>query len=527
MLTTMQGALRRFTIRTRMQGAVAMVLAMFAVVGATGVVGGLQLQALNQHMVAHSLGETRAVAEVRQHLMAVRLHEQQMVIDYENTDAVKALRTQWQAGIAATGKALQGLVGAEDDADNALAHDAIEKLQAYESALQPVLSQVEAAGYDNAGVVDRQFSRARQHVLRVTETVDKIDANVTAEAEATTAASDRTMQAVLWSFGGALGLMLVTVVPLTLLNSRSITAPIHQARAAALAIAAGDLTQPIAAEGADETAELLRALGQMQASLQRVVGEVRHTADSIAVASAEVASGNNDLSRRTEVTAGSLQQTASSMAQITGSVQHSADAARQAQQLAAEATQVAQQGGTAVAGVVSTMGEIDASSKKIADIIGTIDGIAFQTNILALNAAVEAARAGEQGRGFAVVAAEVRSLAQRSAGAAREIKGLIGASVERVDSGARQVRDAGATMAQIVASVQRVTRIVGEITASAAEQSNGIGQVNQAVGELDQMTQQNAALVEQSAAAAESLKSQAQRLTETVAAFRLPASHAA
>jgi methyl-accepting chemotaxis protein len=248
---------------------------------------------------------------------------------------------------------------------------------------------------------------------------------------------------------------------------------------------------------------------------------VRHSADSIQTASAEIASGNADLSTRTEQTASNLQQTASSMSQLTGAVRQSADAAGTANQLATSAAEVAQRGGAVVGQVVSTMGEINDSSRKISDIIGTIDGIAFQTNILALNAAVEAARAGEQGRGFAVVAGEVRSLAQRSASAAREIKALIGNSVERVEAGTRLVQDAGSTMNEIVASVQRVADIIAEIGAGAGEQSQGISTINTAVNQLDQMTQQNAALVEESAAAAESLKDQAQRLSEVVATFRL------
>ncbi|HYP32621.1 MAG TPA: methyl-accepting chemotaxis protein, partial [Burkholderiaceae bacterium] len=252
-----------------------------------------------------------------------------------------------------------------------------------------------------------------------------------------------------------------------------------------------------------------------------VVGQVRLSSDSIATGSSEIASGNADLSQRTEAQAGNLQQTAASMEQLTGSVRANADTAGVANQLATEASAAAGRGGVAVNRVVETMNEIAASSRKIGDIIGVIDGIAFQTNILALNAAVEAARAGEQGRGFAVVAGEVRSLAQRSAEAAKEIKALIGASVDRVESGSRLVNDAGTTMTEIVASVQRVTDIIGEISAASTEQSQGIVEVKGAIGEVDQMTQQNAALVEQSAAAAESLKDQAARLAQVVSTFRL------
>ncbi|MEH0165338.1 methyl-accepting chemotaxis protein [Roseateles microcysteis] len=285
-------------------------------------------------------------------------------------------------------------------------------------------------------------------------------------------------------------------------------------------MADGDLSQDIVvAPGADQS--LLAAVRDMSRGLAGIVANVRTGTDSMTVASREIAVGNQDLSVRTEKQASSLEQTSSNMQTLTDTVRQSADAAAQANQLAGSAAAVAQKGGQVVSQVVSTMNEINTSSKKINDIIGVIDGIAFQTNILALNAAVEAARAGEQGRGFAVVAGEVRSLAQRSAEAAKEIKGLIGASVEKVESGSRLVEDAGSTMTEIVASVQRVSDIIGEITAAATEQSQGIGQVNQSVTELDQMTQQNAALVEQAAAAASSLEQQARSLQTAVSTFKL------
>jgi methyl-accepting chemotaxis protein len=319
------------------------------------------------------------------------------------------------------------------------------------------------------------------------------------------------------------GLSAVAVgILLSLWLTRSITRPLSQAVQATNRIAGLDLTEQIHGHDRDETGRLLNALDSMQQSLRGLVAQVRTSTDSISTASAEIATGNQDLSTRTEQTASSLQQAASSMDQLTGTVRQSADSARTANQLAASAASVASRGGEVVAQVVSTMDEINASSRKISDIISVIDGIAFQTNILALNAAVEAARAGEQGRGFAVVASEVRSLAGRSADAAKEIKALIGASVDRVDTGSRLVKDAGSTMTEIVNSVQRVSDIIGEIAAATSEQSSGIAKVNSTVSELDQMTQQNAALVEEGAAAAESLKDQAVRLSEVVSAFKMP-----
>ena len=304
---------------------------------------------------------------------------------------------------------------------------------------------------------------------------------------------------------------------------RSITVPLDEAVETIDAIAAGDLTRELQSTRKDEFGHMLRSLSAMSTRLRGVVSEVRVGVDSVSSASIEIANGNHDLSARTEQTASNLEETAASMEELTATVSQSADTARQANQLAGTAAQAAARGGEVVGQVVTSMQQITDSSRKISDIIGVIDGIAFQTNILALNAAVEAARAGEQGRGFAVVASEVRSLAGRSAEAAKEIKNLISASVENVESGSAQVAQAGQTMSEIVASVQRVSDLIGEITASSSEQRDGIAQVNQAVTHLDQMTQQNAALVEESTAAAASMRDQAQRLAEVVAVFNVGA----
>jgi methyl-accepting chemotaxis protein len=320
--------------------------------------------------------------------------------------------------------------------------------------------------------------------------------------------------------GGVLLLSMLTGL-LSYRISLSITRPLGEAVDLARQVAAGNLTVRIDVKSKDEIGQLLQALKDMNQGLVKIVGEVRIGTDAIASASSQIASANLDLSSRTEQQAGSLEETASSVEQLTSTVKQNADNARQASKLAGSASEVAVKGGAMVSQVVDTMNSINASSKKIVDIISVIDGIAFQTNILALNAAVEAARAGEQGRGFAVVAAEVRNLAQRSATAAKEIKTLIGDSVEKVDAGGKLVSQTGATMKEIVSSVQRVTDIIGEIALASQEQSAGIEQINQAINQMDQTTQQNAALVEQAAAAADAMQEQAASLAHTVGVFRL------
>ena len=318
---------------------------------------------------------------------------------------------------------------------------------------------------------------------------------------------------------GVAGLALLVVLSWVLVAR--IRQSLSEVSGVARRIGEGDLSRPVQVSGRGEVAEMMLAMQQMQASLVRIVGEVRLSSDSIATGSSEIATGNADLSQRTEEQASNLEETAASMEELTSTVKNNADTAHKAAALAGEASRAAVQGGEVVGQVVSPMEEISAASRKITDIISVIDGIAFQTNILALNAAVEAARAGEQGRGFAVVASEVRGLAQRSADAAREIKTLIGASVEKVENGTQLVSEAGRSMEGIAAQVQRVSDLIGEISSATSEQTTGISQVGEAVTQLDQVTQQNAALVEQSAAAADSLRHQAAKLAEVVSVFRL------
>ncbi len=401
-----------------------------------------------------------------------------------------------------------------------------EEIAALSKRTLPLLRRAAKEGQEGANI--EATTTLMQHVRpgealwrdKVTQLIS-LETSLNASANAAAQAAQRRSGLLM---SALIGVALLAGVGLGWTITLSVKRGIDGAIGVAERIAEGDLSSAVEASGNDEISRLLQAVARMQQRLRALVGEIRESAQSIQLASSEVAAGNADLSRRTEQAASNLQRTASSMEQITGTLKHSADSARIANQLASSAASVALRGGEVVAQVVSTMDEITASSNKIADIIGVIDGIAFQTNILALNAAVEAARAGEQGRGFAVVAGEVRNLAQRSAEAAKEIKGLIDTSVDRVEAGSRLVGDAGATMREIVVSVQRVTDVIGEITSSSSEQSRDINHINSAVTELDHMTQQNSALVEQSAAAAESLKGQALRLAEVVSTFRLQGS---
>ena len=322
-----------------------------------------------------------------------------------------------------------------------------------------------------------------------------------------------------WMLGVGAGVSLLLGLWFAVFATRSITTPVQRAVEAAEEISKGNLSIDIDAHGKDEPARLLHALAEMQQSLSRIVGHVREGSENVATASSEIAQGNNDLSARTEQQASALQQTAASMEQLNSTVRQNADNARQANHLAMSASTVAVHGGEVVGQVVETMKGINDSSRKISDIISVIDGIAFQTNILALNAAVEAARAGEQGRGFAVVASEVRNLAGRSADAAKEIKSLITASVERVEQGTVLVDKAGATMIEVVTAIRSVTDIMGEISAASNEQSTGVAQVGEAITQMDQATQQNAALVEESAAASDSLRNQASQLVQAMSVF--------
>ena len=514
--------LGQLSIRARLYFATTFSLVLLTAVGALGYVALDRSRTTLQELFARQVQTLTDMAELRTDLGHLRRAEKDIIINFNNAVEVQALREGLSRQLDALRKSMAQV--REVQAGNVEFTGALDKALAevgqYEGGLVPIFDQIERALLDGAGA-GAYAERFKAHM----DTTDALLASLATQArghmEEARAALDQRTATMSTLIAAAVLLGLAVLVPLTLFSVRSITQSLEQARALAERIAAGDLSHAVQSRQRDEIGSLVAAMGRMQDALRTLVGQVQQAAGSIATASDEIALGNQDLSQRTEQTAASLQQTASSMELLTGTVQHSAESSRQASGLAANAAEVAVRGGAVVAQVVQTMGEISDSSRRIGDITGVIDSIAFQTNILALNAAVEAARAGEQGRGFAVVASEVRSLAQRSADAAKEIKALIGASVERVEGGSRLVAQAGETMTEIVASVRRVSDIVAEITSAAAEQAGSIGQVGQSVSHLDQMTQQNAALVEESAAASQSLRDQAGRLTEAVSRFKL------
>jgi len=403
----------------------------------------------------------------------------------------------------------------------------LEQVDAAEKAYAAKLAEIRElhrGGEPNVpALVDKDLRPLAEQTLSALDGLRQHMAGLLRESQERTAAVATASE---WILGLGAALAVLAGLLLAALVTRSIVRPLERGRQLALAIAEGDLTQAPQTRANDEPGQLLAALTGMQQRLAGIVGEVRSGAEGVASASAEIAHGNSDLSARTEQQASALEETSASMEQLNSTVRQNADNAHTASGLAVQAREVASQGGNVVAQVVDTMKGINDSSKKIADIIGVIDGIAFQTNILALNAAVEAARAGEQGRGFAVVASEVRSLAGRSAEAAKEIKALIGASVERVEAGSALVDRAGTTMGQVVQAITRLSDIVAEISAASTEQSQGVAQVGEAITQMDQATQQNAALVEESAAAADSLRAQAAQLVQAVSVFQLTATGA-
>jgi len=512
-------ALENISIGKRLAAGFALVLAMALAIGGAGIwylnaIGAATRSAMDvplakERMIAEwrtqtfgAIRRTAAVVKSADPSLVAFFKDDAAATDARATELIKKIEPlladqQEQAQFRKIGELRATYKKAKEAAVKAKgAGDAAEAERLLEQEFMPAAKVYEAAV---GALVDMQHGR-------IDATAHEIDGAIAASARV---------------IGMLCALALALGVLCSWLLARGIVVPIRDAVELAEAVAHGDLTRRTGATTRDETGALLRALGRMSESLVQIVGDVRGGTGAIHGAAGEISAGNLDLSSRTEQQAAALEQTAASIAHLTDTVRQNADNARQANQLSIDASRIAAEGGDVVGQVVATMGSINASSRKIVDIITVIDGIAFQTNILALNAAVEAARAGEQGRGFAVVAGEVRTLAQRSAAAAKEIKELIGDSVGKVDAGARLVDQAGATMEQVVGSIRRVTGIMAEIASASQEQTTGIEQVNQAIAQMDETTQQNAALVEQSAAAAASLQDQAGKLAQAVDVFKL------
>ncbi|HEX5684555.1 MAG TPA: methyl-accepting chemotaxis protein [Ideonella sp.] len=500
------------------------VLLMMAALVGTGIWGLNALHGMTRDAMEQDVALAQHAADLQILVLQERRFEKDAFINLADADKRNGYVKKWQdagARLQATLDKAKALSLPEQDKADLTQIGASYK--AYADGFASTMAAIEGGQLASTQEANAAIGKFKESVHGMEKTVDAINERAMQRAASVVARVDsvRARSASIQIGLAAVGMLLAALS--CWLVTRTITRPLDQAVKAAETVAAGNLSSSIEARYRDEPGRLLAALQRMNGNLVDIVSQVRNASDSIATGSSEIAHGNANLSQRTEEQASNLQQTAASMEELTATVKHNADTARQATQLAASASAVALEGGTMVDHVVQTMDDISTSSKKISDIIGVIDGIAFQTNILALNAAVEAARAGEQGRGFAVVAGEVRSLAQRSASAAKEIKSLINESVEKVQNGTRLVADAGQTMDNLVSQVKHVSDLIGEISHSSLEQSGGISQIGLAVTELDQVTQQNAALVEESAAAAESLKHQAGRLTEIVAVFKLAA----
>ena len=515
-------ALGRLSIRARLYFGTIFSLVLLVIIGAMGFIALDRTRGTLEVLFSQRVQTLTDMSDLRTALGDLRRAEKDIIINFNNTVEVAALRESWGKTLAALRKSLAEVrqVQAGDAAFVAAIDKSLDEIKQYEAGIVPIFDQIERAQIDGAGG-GAYADRLKTHMEATDQLFSRLATSAREQMQEARQGVDTLAATMSGLIGVALVLALAVLIPLTYLSVRSITRSLAQARDLAERIAGGDLSGDTQALNHDEVGQLVTAMGRMQQSLRGLVRQVQDAAGNISTASSEIATGNHDLSQRTEQTAANLEEAASSMEMLTSTVQQSAQASRQASDFASSAAEVAARGGAVVSQVVSTMDQITTSSRKIADITGVIDSIAFQTNILALNAAVEAARAGEQGRGFAVVASEVRSLAQRSAGAAKEIKELIGSSVERVEDGSRLVSQAGQTMTEIVGSVRRVSGIIHEITASAAEQSDNIGHISQSVTQLDQKTQQNAALVEQSTAASESLREQALQLTRAVSQFKL------
>jgi methyl-accepting chemotaxis protein len=513
--------MKNLKIGTRLGIGFAAILVLMSIITAIGVWRLQSVGSLTDYMVNNALAKERLVNAFYK---SIELNVGRIVAAAKNADPVeqKFYKDQIVATIAKNNEYVKQMEATiVDDQGKALLVEINEHRKVVIAANTEVFKEKGAGNEDGARkIVEEKLLPNSKLYLAAIERLSNLQSDAISTLTKQVDDLFKTARMLMIALGG---IALVAGIGLAVFITRSITRPLVTAVDVAGRVAQGDLGTVITVESRDETGQLMAALKDMNDNLVNIVGQVRTGTDTIATASAEIANGNLDLSSRTEQQAGSLEETAAAMEQLTSTVKQNAENARQANQLAVSASEVATQGGAVVGQVIDTMSAINESSKKIVDIISVIDGIAFQTNILALNAAVEAARAGEQGRGFAVVASEVRSLAQRSASAAKEIKELITASVDKVDSGSKLVENAGATMAEVVASVRRVTDIVGEISAASTEQSTGIEEVNRAIVLMDENTQQNAALVEEAAAAARAMQDQAANLAQIVGIFKLRA----
>ncbi|MEI7309224.1 methyl-accepting chemotaxis protein [Pectobacterium carotovorum] len=515
--------MKNYKIGTRLAGGFGLLIALSLAMLTSGIYQLNQVSSSTQQMMQEPLRKERLASDW--HATLVAGVQRSMAVARSNDDSlVELFAAENTRASKESGKRQEDFAGLISTPEEKALFDKVgEYRQAYIKKRDAIITEKGAGNFDRARTLfDNEFVPASNGYLASVEalrdhqraSIDKMGQDIDAGAS-----RGDLILAITGVLSAIIGVLIAWVL------TRSIVQPLARAVRATQAVAAGDLTHNVQPEGRDEAAQLLHALQDMTVRLRSIVGEVRQGSEAIAGASSQLAAGNIDLSSRTEEQASALQETAASIEQLSSTVRQNADNARQANQLAQSTTQQAQSGGQLVTEVVETMGAIDSSSKKIVDIIGVIDSIAFQTNILALNAAVEAARAGEQGRGFAVVASEVRSLAQRSASAAKEIKELIDRSVQTVEAGNRLVVQAGASIQDIVNGVRKVSDLVGEISSASNEQTMGIEQVNVAVNQMEVTTQQNASLVNEASAATQSLQQQAAQLAETVSQFRLGNAH--